>query len=82
MRAFVLACVVAGIVAGGAAAILENLVQEPSSVAFAEPSARLLVPHVRGTRSGLFASRIGDRGLGASCTDTALDLTAAPPTNL
>jgi hypothetical protein len=41
MRAFILACVVAGIIAGGAAAILENLVQEPSSVAFAEPSARL-----------------------------------------
>jgi hypothetical protein len=40
MRAFILACVVAGIIAGGAAAILENLVQEPSSVAFAEPSAR------------------------------------------
>jgi hypothetical protein len=40
MRAFILACFVAGIIAGGAAAILISLVQEPVSVAFAEPSAR------------------------------------------
>jgi hypothetical protein len=40
MRAFILACLVAGIVAGGAATILINLVQEPVSVAFAESSAR------------------------------------------
>jgi hypothetical protein len=40
MRAFVLACLVAGIVAGGTAAILINLVQEPVSVAFAELSTR------------------------------------------
>lgn len=40
MRAFILACLVAGIVAGGAAAILISSVQEPVSVAFAESSAR------------------------------------------
>jgi hypothetical protein len=40
MRAFILACLVAGIIAGGAAAVLINLVQEPASVAFAESSAR------------------------------------------
>jgi hypothetical protein len=40
MRPFILACLVAGIIAGGAAAILISLVQEPVSVAFAEPSAR------------------------------------------
>ena len=41
MRAFTLACVTAAIVAVGAAAILVYLVQEPSSVAFAESSARV-----------------------------------------
>jgi hypothetical protein len=40
MRAFFLACLVVGIIAGGAAAILINLAQEPVSVAFAESSAR------------------------------------------
>jgi hypothetical protein len=40
MRPFILACLVAGVIAGGAAAILISLVQEPVSVAFAEPSAR------------------------------------------
>jgi hypothetical protein len=40
MRAFILACLVASIIAGGAAAVLINLVQEPVSVALAEPSAR------------------------------------------
>jgi hypothetical protein len=40
MRAFILACVAAGIFAGGAATILIYLVQEPVSVAFAESSAR------------------------------------------
>jgi hypothetical protein len=41
MRAFVTACFVAAVIAVGAAAILDNLVQGPVSVAFAEPSARL-----------------------------------------
>ncbi|MGZ3352815.1 MAG: hypothetical protein ACXU89_28155 [Xanthobacteraceae bacterium] len=41
MRAFVMACLAAGVIAVGAAAILDNLVQEPASVAFAEPSARI-----------------------------------------
>jgi hypothetical protein len=40
MRVFILACLVAGIIAGGAATILVNFVQEPVSVAFAESSAR------------------------------------------
>ncbi len=40
MRAFILACLVAGIVAGVAAGIMINFVQEPVSVAFAEPSVR------------------------------------------
>jgi hypothetical protein len=40
MRAFIIACLVAVIIAGGAAAILISLVQEPVSVAFAEASAR------------------------------------------
>jgi hypothetical protein len=41
MRPFILACLAAGVIAGGAAAILVSLVQEPVSVAFAEPSAQL-----------------------------------------
>lgn len=41
MRAFVVACLVAGVIAVGAAALLDNLLQEPVSVAFAEPSARI-----------------------------------------
>jgi hypothetical protein len=40
MPQFILACLVAGVIAGGAAAILISFVQEPVSVAFAEPSAR------------------------------------------
>ena len=40
MRAFILACLVAGIVAGVAAGIMINFIQEPVSVAFAEPSVR------------------------------------------
>lgn len=40
MRAFILACVVAGIIAGGAATVLINFLEEPVSVAFAESSAR------------------------------------------
>jgi hypothetical protein len=40
MRAFISACIVAGIIAVGAAAILDNSVQEPASVAFAEPGTR------------------------------------------
>ena len=40
MRPFILACVVAGIIAGGAATVLINLLEEPVSVAFAESSAR------------------------------------------
>jgi hypothetical protein len=41
MRAFIAACVVAGVVAVGAAAILDTFVQEPVSVALAEPTARI-----------------------------------------
>jgi hypothetical protein len=41
MRAFVVACLAAAIIAVGAAAILDNLVQQPASAAFAEPSARI-----------------------------------------
>jgi len=41
MRMFVMACLAAGFIAVGAAAILDNLVQESVSVAFAEPSARI-----------------------------------------
>jgi hypothetical protein len=40
MRAFLLACVIASIVAGGAATILISLAQESVSVTFAESSAR------------------------------------------
>jgi hypothetical protein len=40
MRAFIVACLVAGVIAVAAAAILDNLVQEPASVAFAESSVR------------------------------------------
>jgi hypothetical protein len=40
MRAFLLACFVAVIIAGGSAIILDNFVQEPVSAAFAESSAR------------------------------------------
>jgi hypothetical protein len=41
MREFIVACLVAGVIAVGAAAILENFVQEPASVAFAEPGVRV-----------------------------------------
>ena len=40
MRTFLVACLAAGVIAVGAAAILDSLVQEPVSAAFAEPSAR------------------------------------------
>jgi hypothetical protein len=40
MRAFIAACFVAAAIAYGAAVVLENFVQEPVSVAFAEPSVR------------------------------------------
>ena len=41
MKAFIAACFVAIVVAVGAAAILDNFVQEASATAFAEPSARI-----------------------------------------
>jgi hypothetical protein len=41
MRAFIVACFVAVVIAAGAAAILDNFVQESSAAAFAEPSARI-----------------------------------------
>ena len=40
MRTFFVACLAAGVIAIGAAVILDNMVQEPVSAAFAEPSAR------------------------------------------
>ena len=40
MRAFIAACVVAGVIAIGAAAFLDGFVQEPVSKAFAEPGVR------------------------------------------
>ena len=39
MRAFLSACFVAAVIAFGAALILDYFVQEPVTVAFAEPSA-------------------------------------------
>ena len=39
MRVFIASCLVAGVIAGAAAVILDNFIQEPASVAFAEPSA-------------------------------------------
>lgn len=41
MRAFLTACVMAVIIAVGAAVILDEFVQEPVSTAFAEPSVRI-----------------------------------------
>jgi hypothetical protein len=41
MRGFILACFWAAVIAAGAAVILDNFAQEPVSVAFAEPSARI-----------------------------------------
>jgi hypothetical protein len=40
MRAFIVACVVAGIIAVGSAAVLDNFVQESSAAAFTEPGVR------------------------------------------
>jgi hypothetical protein len=40
MRAFIAACIVAGVIAIGATALLDNLVQETASAAFAEQSVR------------------------------------------
>jgi hypothetical protein len=41
MRAFALACLTAVILALGAAAILDNFVEQSAAVAFAEPTARV-----------------------------------------
>jgi len=41
MRAFIIACLVATMIAVGAAAVLDDFVQESSSKAFTEPSARI-----------------------------------------
>jgi hypothetical protein len=41
MRAFAIACLSAVVIAVGAAAILDNFVQQSATVAFAEPSARV-----------------------------------------
>jgi NaMN:DMB phosphoribosyltransferase len=41
MRVFIVACIVAGIIAAGAAVTLDGFVQESSSAAFTEPSARI-----------------------------------------
>jgi hypothetical protein len=41
MRAFIVACLVATIIAVAVAAVLDDFVQESSSKAFAEPSARI-----------------------------------------
>ena len=41
MRAFIAACCVIVVTAVAAAAILDGLVQEPVSVAFTRPSARI-----------------------------------------
>jgi hypothetical protein len=40
MRAFIVACAVAGVIAVGAATILDNFAQETASAAFAEPGVR------------------------------------------
>jgi hypothetical protein len=40
MRAFIVACVVAGIIAVGSAAVLDNFVQESSAAAFTERGVR------------------------------------------
>jgi hypothetical protein len=42
MRTFIAACVVAGIIAVGAAIVLDNFVQQSSSTAFARPSSTRL----------------------------------------
>jgi hypothetical protein len=41
MRAFMVACFVIGFIAVGAAVVLDGLLQEPASAAFAEPSVRI-----------------------------------------
>jgi hypothetical protein len=41
VRAFIVACLFAAVVAAGAAVILDTFAQEPVSVAFAEPSTRI-----------------------------------------
>ena len=41
MRIFIAACLIAGVIGTGAAVVLDTFVQEPVSVAFAEPSARI-----------------------------------------
>jgi hypothetical protein len=41
MRTFIAACLVAGVIAAGAAVVLDTFVQEPVSVAFAESSVRI-----------------------------------------
>jgi hypothetical protein len=41
MRAFMLSCLAAAMIALGAAALLGHFLQEPSSAAFTEPSARI-----------------------------------------
>ena len=41
MRVFIAACLITGVIAVGAAAVLDKFVQEPSSAAFTEPSARI-----------------------------------------
>jgi hypothetical protein len=41
MREFIAACLVCGVIAAGAAVVLDRFLQEPVSVAFAEPSARV-----------------------------------------
>ncbi len=42
MRPFIVACVVAGVIAVGAAIVLDNFVQELASTAFARPSSTRL----------------------------------------
>ena len=41
MRVFIVACLAVTIIAVGAAAFLDHFVQESSSAAFTEPSARI-----------------------------------------
>ena len=41
MRAFIVACVVVGMVAAGAAAVLDNFVQKSSAAALTEPGVRI-----------------------------------------
>lgn len=43
MRVFIVACLVATMIAVGAAAVLDHFVQESSSTAFTEPSAEFSV---------------------------------------